>query len=65
MGVTMDNELDDLFVPGKGWVKVDQDGMIHTPDDIMDEIFKGLEDVTKPKTTDVADFIHEAPKRLQ
>lgn len=63
-------ELDDLFIPGKGWVKVDQDGMIHTPDDVMDEIFKGLfkglEDVTKPKTTDVtADFIHEAPKRLQ
>lgn len=60
-----ETELDDLFIPGKGWVKVDQDGMIHTPDDIMDEIFKGLEDVTKPKTTDVADFIHEAPKRLQ
>ena len=59
------DDLEDLFIPYLGWVQVDQDGMIHTPDDIMDEIFKGLEDLSKPKTTDVADFIHEAPKRLQ
>lgn len=59
------DDLEDLFIPGKGWVQVDKDGMIHTPQDVMDEIFKGLEDLSKPKTTDVADFIHEAPKRLQ
>lgn len=61
------DDLEDLFIPGKGWVQVDQDGMIHTPDDIMDEIFGRLEDLTnKPNPlVDITEFIHEAPKRLQ
>lgn len=63
--MAIETELDDLFIPGKGWVQVDGEGMIHTPQDVMDEIFGRLEDLSKPKTTDVTDFIHEAPKRLQ
>ena len=59
-----ETELDDLFIPGKGWVKVDQDGMIQIHQDIMDEIFKGLNRVVEPKP-DTSGFIHEAPKRLQ